>query len=162
MKNMKPKKSGIVEALKKENKASLAEARRSLKEDYVNGGPKPGAKLSGSPMEPNLYLFQKWAYRVGKGWYGFDLSDIPNVWVFMLDTFLAWVELQCPDFEILQIKTKFGGLRFYINTHCNDVGVNEIVRAEIAKLEKLMFHKNLIFGNVRPPYRLKLMWRKTK
>jgi len=58
---MKTPKSGIVEALKKENKASLAEARRALKEDYVNGGPKPGAKLSGLPMEPNLYLFQKWA-----------------------------------------------------------------------------------------------------
>ncbi len=159
---MKTKRSGIVEALKKENKVPLAEARRALKEDYVNGGPKRGAKLSGLPMEPNLYLFEKWAYRVGKGWYGFALSDIPNVWVFMLDSFLTWVESQCPDFKILQIKTKFGGLRFYIETHCKDADVNEVVRSEIAKLEKLMFHKNLIFGNVKPPYRLKLMWRKAK
>jgi len=159
---MKTTKSGIVEALKKENIALLAEARRALKADYVNGGPKPGARLSGLPMEPNIYLFQKWAYRVGKGWYGFALSDIPNVWVYMLDAFLAWVESQCPDFKILQIKTKFGGLRFYIETHCNDAGVNKVVQAEIAKLEKLMFHKNLIFGNVRPPYRLKLIRRKVK
>ena len=159
---MKISKSGIVKALKKENKASLAEARRMLKDDYINGRPKPGAKLSGLPMEPNLYLFQKWAYRVGKGWYGFDLSAIPNVWVFMLSQFLTWVESQCPDFKILQIKTKFGGLRFYIETHCDDAAVNEVVRSEIAKLEKLMFHKNLIFGDVRPPYRLKLMKRKAK
>ena len=159
---MKTSKSGIVEAMKKENKALLAEARRALKEDYINGGPKPGAKLSGLPLEPNIYLFQKWAYRVGKGWYGFDLSAIPNVWVYMLDAFLAWVESQCPYFRILQIKTKFGGLRFYIDTHCQDAGVNEVVRSEIAKLEKLMFHKNLIFGNVRPPYRLKLKRRKAK
>jgi len=159
---MKTSKSGIVEALKKENRASLAEALRTLKEDYVNGKPKPGAKLSGLPMEPNLYLFQKWAYRVGKGWYGFDLSAIPNVWIYMLDAFIAWVESQCPDFEILQIKTKFGGLRFYIDTHCKNAVVNEVIRSEIAKLEKLMFHKNLIFGNVRPPYRLKLKRRKAK
>ncbi len=159
---MKTSKSGIVEALKKENKASLAEARRSLKEDYFNGGPKPRVKASGLRIEPNIYLFQKWAYRVGKGWYGFDLSDIPNVWVHMLNDFLAWVESQCPDFEILQIKTKFGGLRFYIDTHCKNAVVNEVVRSEIAQLEKLMFHKNLIFGNVRPPIRLKLKRRKAK
>jgi hypothetical protein len=80
----------------------------------------------------------------------------------MLDAFIAWVESQCPDFEILQIKTKFGGLRFYIDTHCKNTVANEVVRFEIAKLEKLMFHKNLIFGNVRPPYRLKLKRRKAK
>jgi len=146
--------AGIVEALKKKYQAPLVEARRALKEDYVAGELKKGA-VAALPLEPNRYLLQKWAHRVGNGWYGFSLSNIPGVWVYMLDDFLAWVESQCPDFEIHQIKTKFGGLRFYIDTHCRNTGVNTVVSTEITKLEKLMFHENLIYASLFCPIKPK-------
>ena len=158
---MKPKVAGIVGELKKRYKAPLAKASRALEKDYVNGRLKEGAKpLFDTPFEPNIFLFQKWAYRVGKGWYGFSLDDIPRVWVYMLNDFLVWVESQCPDFEIHQIKTKVGGLHFYIENHCENVGVNEVVRSEITKLEKLMFHENLIYPGLFCP--LKPKGRKSK
>jgi len=86
---MKTSKSGIVEAMKKENKALLAEARRALKEDYINGG----------RNRERSYPVCRWnristCFRNGHTgrqrvvW--FDLSAIPDVWVYMLDAFLAW------------------------------------------------------------------------
>jgi len=149
---MKRKTIEIVEELKKKYKAPLAKASRALKNDYVDGRLKEGAEpLFSTPFEPNIFLFQKWAYRVGKGWYGFALDDIPRVWVRILNDFLAWVELQCPDFEIHQIKSKFGGVYVHIETHCKNEGVNQLVRSEISKLQALMFHKKLIYSGLISP-----------
>ena len=92
------------------------------------------------PFSSDIFLFQKWAYRVGKGWYGFDLGDVPRVWVDVLDDFLVWVESQCPDFEIRQVKIKFGGLRFYIDTKCPHQAINTMVQSEIAQLQDLLKH----------------------
>ena len=125
---MKPEKSGIVERLKRKHAEGLARANTQN-----------GAEL----FSADISLFQKWAYRVGKGWYGFSLGDIPSVWCNILDDFLVWVESQCPDFEIHQIKMKVGELRFYIETHCDDVVVNEKMRSEISKLEALLHHEHL-------------------
>jgi len=55
-----------------------------------------------------------------------------------------WVESQCPDFEILQVKVKVGGLRFYVETNSKDPAVDKRVRFEIKKLERLLRHENLI------------------
>ena len=30
-------------------------------------------------FSPTIQLFMKWAYRVEKGWYGFDLEGVPNL-----------------------------------------------------------------------------------
>ena len=152
---MRIKPTAILAVLKKKYRVQLAEAKRALDEDYYNGRPKVRAKLSGPRLEPNLYLFQKWAYRVGKGWYGFSLGPIPDAWTNLLDKFLVWLESQCPDFQIHQIKTKFGRLCLYIETNCPDAKMKAMVAAEIAKLERLMFHENLIFGRRRHGRRVK-------
>jgi hypothetical protein len=131
MKNMKTKKLGIVEELKEKHKERLARAQQELKEDEK--------RMRGQcSYISDLLLFWKWAYRVGTGWYGFNLGHIPPVWKDMLDDFLSWLVSQCPDFEIHQIKMKFGALRFYIDTHSDDKTVNETVRAEISKLGNLL------------------------
>jgi hypothetical protein len=144
MKNMKTKKSGIVEELKEKHKKRLARAQQELKED------KKRMRRRCSYIS-DLLLFSKWAYRVGKGWYGFNLGHIPPIWTEVLDEFLSWLETQCPDFEIQQIKTKFGPLRIYIDTHCADKAVNERVRSEIRKLGNLLRNPPLTQSLVRPP-----------
>ena len=133
---MKREKLGIVEALKIKHRASLARANKILEARQVGSQPPAGS----IPFSSDIFLFQKWAYRVGKGWYGFDLGDIPRAWADVLDDFLAWMESQCPDFEIRQIKIKFGGLRFYIDTKCPREAINTMVQSEIAQLQDLLKH----------------------
>ena len=130
---MKTKKAEIVEELKAKYQARLKRAENELA--------KSRTKKSPEVFDADIFLFQKWAYRVGKGWYGFSLGDIPSVWRDVLDDFLAWVELQCPHFEIRQIKMKLGGLRFHIYMKSEDAVLNEKVRSEIFKLEALLRHE---------------------
>ena len=87
---------------------------------------------------PDVLLFWKWAFRVGKGCSGFSLGDVPRVWTDVLDQFLSWLETQCPDFEIHQVKTKGRGLTMYLGTKTKFAIPDENVRAEISKLEHLL------------------------
>ena len=132
---MKIKKPGIVEALKEKHKKRLALAQQKLKRQMA----KPG---KGDDLEyyytSDILLFYKWAYRVGKGWYGFALGNVPRVWSDVLDEFLCWLEIQQPDFEIHQIKIKLGGLRFYVGTKNHLLIPDEKIRSEMFQLQKLL------------------------
>jgi hypothetical protein len=127
---MNTKKSGIVAGLKEKHKERLGRASRELKEDKRIG--------SHCLHSPDVLLFSKWAYRVGRGWYGFDLGDVPRVWGDVLDDFLSWLETQCPDFEIHQVKIKCGKLRVYIGTKTRLFIRDEKIRSEISRLEDLL------------------------
>jgi len=129
METIKP---GIVEELKAKYKGRLAQAQKQLKRQM--GKPHKGS----TSYISDVLLFWKWAYRVGKDWYGFNLGDIPEVWTNVLDDFLAWLDVHCPDFQIHQVKMKLGSLRFYINTRTDGEWVNDIVRVEISQLRKLL------------------------
>lgn len=129
---MKTKKSGIVEELKEKHKKRLALAQRELKRRMA----KPGTSFDSYISD--VTLFSKWAYRVGKGWYGFSLGDVPRVWTDVLDEFLSWLETQCPDFEIHQVKIKLDRLRFYMNTRTDVEYLNEQVHSEISQLQNLL------------------------
>ena len=131
-KNMKTKKSGIVEELKAKHKKRLAQAQQELKRQMATPGTGSDRYIS------DILMFSKWAYRVGKGWYGFNLGDVPRVWTDVLDEFLCWLEIQCPDFEIQQIKMKIGSVRVYVDPKTNDKALNEAVRAECWKLTGLL------------------------
>src|SRR5579859_6420475 len=68
-----------------------------------------------SHFHPDLRLFLKWAYRVKEDWYGFSLGEtVPSSWVIAIELFLRFMKQEVPDFKILQIKLKFGGLRMYL------------------------------------------------
>jgi hypothetical protein len=128
---MKTKKSGIVEKLKEKHKKRLACAQQELRADEK--------RMRGQcSYISDLLLFWKWAYRVGKGWYGFNLGHIPPVWTEMLDEFLCWLEKQRPDFEIHQIKMKLGGVRIYLGTKTDFVIPDEKIRSEISQLQNLL------------------------
>jgi len=129
---MKPKQAGIVDELKEKHKEPLARAQQELKKRTATPGTVRDSGIS------DWLLFSKWAYRVGKGWYGFDLGDVPCVWTDVLDEFLSWVETQCPDFEIHQTRIKFGSLRFYIGTKTDLFIPDEKIRSEISQLQNLL------------------------
>lgn len=128
---MENQRSGIVAELEAKHRMRLARAKQELAADEK--------RMKGQcSYISDLLLFWKWAYRVGKGWYGFNLGHVAPVWTDILDEFLAWVESRCPDFEIHQIKMKLGSLRVYIGTNSSDEAANAEVRMEIAKLRTLL------------------------
>jgi hypothetical protein len=129
---MKNIKTGIVEELKEKHEERLAQAQQALKKRMATARTRSDSYIS------DVSLFSKWAYRVGKGWYGFSLGDVPRVWTDVLDEFLSWLELQCPDFEIHQVKIKGRGLRLYLGTKTDLFIPNEKLRSEISQLQTLL------------------------
>jgi len=106
----------------------------------------PLSKEVDAYMSPDLYLFMKWAYRVGKGWYGFALSnDVPLVWAQIIDDFLDELAKEAPNFEIHQIKLKFGGLRFYVDLRLSDKKKVDQINKEIEALTQTLFNEKLIY-----------------
>lgn len=89
-------------------------------------------------------LFDKWNHKIPKGWYGFDLEGTPCVWWQIIDEFLDEVNKECPDFEIQQVKLKFGQIRCYIQLNTTPEKSKEINK-EISELENILFDKNLIY-----------------
>lgn len=126
--NIKMGKGSFVESLKRKH------AGRSIH------------KVETNDFNTDVLLFQKWAYRVKKGWYGFSLSPAPNSWAFIIDDFLVWLEKQDPSFKILQAKVKFGRLRFY-TSHSGflspDKGEN--IRLEIRELCEWLYSESLVY-----------------
>jgi len=129
---MKTKKSGIVEELKEKHKERLALAQIELKRQMATPGTGSDRYIS------DILMFSKWAYRVGKGWYGFSMGDAPRVWTDVLDEFLCWLEIQCPDFEIHQVKIKGIKMRLYLGTKTDFVIRDERIRSEISQLQNLL------------------------
>ncbi|MGB7749413.1 MAG: hypothetical protein WBN75_19235 [Verrucomicrobiia bacterium] len=129
---MKTKKIGIVEKLKEKHKERLARVQQDWKKEQAEHGKRSDNYIS------DITMFSKWAYRVGKGYYGFCLGNVPRVWTDVLDEFLSWLETQCPDFEIHQVKIKGIKLRLYLGTKTGFVIPDEKVRSEIFQLQDLL------------------------
>lgn len=60
------------------------------------------------------YFINKYKANIPRGWYGFSIgSPIFPAWLEILDQILELCIKNDKDFEIYQIKLKFGGIRFY-------------------------------------------------
>lgn len=99
--------------------------------------PSNRAKRIEALKEPYARLKEKWMSRVPAGWYGFDLYDVPVRWLQIIDEFLDYIAQHDPEFEIHQIKLKFGGLRFYVDC-------DPRFKDEIAVLEENLYDPRLI------------------
>jgi hypothetical protein len=94
----------------------------------------------------DFILIQKWKDRIPTGWYGFD--GINELWGEIIDDFLVELEKVAPNFEIHQIKLKFGGLRFYISLGerlDNDPRLANYINGQITLLEETLYSKDLIY-----------------
>ena len=129
---MKREGLGIVDELKDKYKHRLARAEEELRADRKRW------RCCRCDYVSDLLLFQRWAYRVGKGWYGFALGHVSLVWLDMINDFLCWLEVECPDFEIHQVKIKIGGLRLYVGTRTELMIPDKRIRAEILELERVL------------------------
>ena len=119
----------LIEKLKQEN----AKARIGSTELQTN-------------LHPDLQLFAKWAYRVPKGCHGFALGcDVPIVWAESIDKVLEWLDKETPQFEIRQIKLKFGNLRFYVDLKLHECLKRKHIEEVMGELEDLCFSKGLIY-----------------
>lgn len=87
------------------------------------------------------YFLKKYGKHVPRGWYGFDIG-VPIVpeWMDILDEVLELCTKIDKDFEIHQIKLKFGGIRFYVRSEI----IEDIFDVEIY-LENLLYDKALIY-----------------
>jgi hypothetical protein len=67
--------------------------------------------------ERTKQLQEKWKSHIPPRWYGFKGvgTPVPLYWFSVIDEFLDYVKSVCPDFEIHQIKLKFGGIRIYLD-----------------------------------------------
>jgi hypothetical protein len=62
-------------------------------------------------------LSVKYKEYIPNGWYGFGLGyPTPSNWVKVLDEILELLTKTDPEFEIHQIKIKYGGIRFYVES----------------------------------------------
>lgn len=94
----------------------------------------------------NKELIDKWSHKIEIGWYGFAIEGISDEWTNQIDEFLEYLNIQCPEFTIRQIKIKFGGLRIYVKydklklqDNISSEIFDRIVRLEGLQDEKLIY-----------------------
>jgi len=87
------------------------------------------------------YLFDKYQKQIPKGWYGFNIGHpTPKNWFIVIDKVLEFLIDKDPDLEIHQIKMKFGGIRFYVESKAIE-DIWEI----IIYIENTLFDRKLVY-----------------
>lgn len=84
--------------------------------DYLKNN--PDKKNEFISEKDDNYLFNKYCSHIPEGWYGFSIgSPIIPAWCEIIDKILELCIDTDPNFEINQIKIKFGGIRFYVHSN---------------------------------------------
>ena len=103
--------------------------------------PEKSQELFHSQTIDDPSLFEKYRKHIPKGWYGFSIGNpTPTNWFKAIDEIVSLCIEHDPDFEIHQIKLKFGGICFYVNT---DV-IEDMMAIEIL-IESKLYNKKLIY-----------------
>ena len=106
---------------------------------YSDYSPDIKAKYTQNNVDGNF--MEKYRKYIPAGWYGFAIGDItPKEWIDVLNEVLDKLIESDPKFEINQIKVKFGGIRFYVNSEVIE-DIFEIERL----IEVKLFDKTLIY-----------------
>lgn len=93
------------------------------------------------PEKDDSYLIRRYRDHIPKGWYGFSIgSPIIPVWSTIIEEILDVCIEADPNFEIHQIKLKFGGIRFY----CESSIIEDLHEVE-SLIENTLFDEALIF-----------------
>jgi len=84
----------------------------------------PDFKKDYEAEKDDIFLFKKYHNHIPVGWYGFDIGQpIIPAWMDILDEIVDLCIKSDPDFEIHQIKLKYGGIRFYVESKIiEDIG----------------------------------------
>lgn len=127
--------------MKTKTKKSTVKLKQSLAEKLIKKYKlaRDTYVVHNSSSEQYNKLFAKWKYKIEARWYGLELRACPNVWYNVVDELLEYLSKKSPEFKILQIKLKFGGIRIYLS------GVSNAIQDELDKLEDVMFDEKLIY-----------------
>ena len=69
------------------------------------------------PKKNDSYFVKKYKDYIPPGWYGFAIgSPTPEAWVEAIDEVLELLIKEDENLQIQQIKMKFGGIRFYVES----------------------------------------------
>jgi hypothetical protein len=86
---------------------------------FIRTYPEFGKDFKSSIEDSDLNT--KYRKHIPRGWYGFDVgTPIIPVWMEIIDKVVEICVAVDPDFEIHQIKLKFGGIRFYCGSNIID------------------------------------------
>lgn len=92
-------------------------------------------------VKNDSYFIKKYRKHIPQGWYGFSMgAPIIPQWLDIVDEVLELCIKNDPEFEIHQIKIKFGGVRFYVHS-----GVIEDIFEIESVIENKLFDKALIY-----------------
>ena len=92
-------------------------------------------------VKDDVYFLKKYVHNIPAGWYGFSIgTPIVPEWLDIIDEVLELCIKTDPNFEIHQIKLKFGGIRFYVHSEI----IEDINDIEMLIGNKL-FDKALIY-----------------
>lgn len=109
---------------------------------YINKNPESKIVFRAfSAEKDDSYLLRRYRDHIPKGWYGFCIgSPIIPVWSTIIEEILDVCIEADPNFEIHQIKLKFGGIRFY----CESSIIEDLHEVE-SLIENTLFDEALIF-----------------
>jgi len=89
----------------------------------------------------DMFLIKKYRKHIPQGWYGFSIGEpIVPQWNEIIDKILELCIASDPDFEIHQIKLKFGGICFYVHS---DV-IEDLHEVEVL-ISNTLFDRALIY-----------------
>jgi len=93
------------------------------------------------PKNGDGYLFDKYQDYIPQGWYGFALGKpTPKAWCDAIEEVLDLLIKFDPNLQIHQIKTKYGGIRFYVHSEV----IEDIYKIE-NEMESRMWSKLLMY-----------------
>ena len=85
--------------------------------EYEKKKPTLVGKKFSHPVLNDSELIKKYRSHIIPGHYGFSIgSPTPKNWWEVIDKIIEFLIKNDPDFGIAQIKTKWGGIRFYIES----------------------------------------------
>lgn len=101
----------------------------------------PDHKKNYESEKGDSYLLKKYGEHVPRGWYGFDIgSPIIPEWMEIIDEVVELCIKSDPNFEIHQIKLKYGGIRFYVQTEIiEDIDAVEMLIMNVLHDDALVY-----------------------
>ncbi len=115
--------------------------KHKLKRDkYYKNNKNPYEQRWGTISEEELLLLENWAHKVERGEYGIRIGNpCPVSWFRALNDFFTEIDKKYPDFMIIKVKMRFGGIVIELN------GIDVKARDAIKILQFEMFDKNLVY-----------------
>ena len=84
---------------------------------YLTEHPNKESEDFEHPIINDGYLMKKYKDRIPQGWYGFAIGNpTPMNWYIVIEKILDFLVKKDDTFKIHQIKTKWGGIRFYVQS----------------------------------------------